>query len=80
MKTLRKELGYSRKRMARLFGVSPDHYRKYERGERGTGLLIAHIKTLEFLKQKRLLEKFERQIDALGNHAGERKGEKKQER
>ena len=63
LKKLRKDLGYSRKRMARLFGVSPDHYRKYERGERHTSLLEVHISALEFLKRKRLLAKFERELE-----------------
>jgi len=63
---LRKKLGYSRKRMAKLFGVSADHYRKYERGERGTRLLARHIWSLEFIYENSLLEAFEKEIDANG--------------
>ena len=63
LKILRKELGFSRKKMARLFGVSPDHYRKYERGERMTGLLEMHVWTLEYLNKKKILEKFAKEVE-----------------
>jgi len=58
LKQIRLTTGYSYVKMASLCGVTEDHYRKYERGERETGLLAVHALVLDFLLRRRLLAKF----------------------
>ena len=62
LKQVREETGYSYEKMAKLCGVKEQHYRKYERGERVTGLLETHAKVLDFLLRKRLLVKFYKEV------------------